>query len=133
MEELCYHASFMEREADMAEKEADEYVIINYMASHLDRFYTGYVEDITESNVTIRTKEGIKGYVSLLGLDSLTKDLKNGTLKSGEHLILKVGDTCLIKALQVNVLSGEIEFIIEKNLTERKYEQDYTYVLKRVM
>lgn len=133
MEELCYHASFMEREADMAEKEADEYVIINYMASHLDRFYTGYVEDITESNVTIRTKEGIKGYVSLLGLDSLTKDLKKGTLKSGEHLILKVGDTCLIKALQVNVLSGEIEFIIEKNLTERKYEQDYTYVLKRVM
>mgnify|MGYP004505807901 CR=1 FL=1 len=133
MEELCYHASFMEREADMAEKEADEYVIINYMASHLDRFYTGYVEDITESNVTIRTKEDIKGYVSLLGLDSLTKDLKNGTLKSGEHLILKVGDTCLIKALQVNVLSGEIEFIIEKNLTERKYEQDYTYVLKRVM
>lgn len=133
MEELCYHASFMEREADMAEKEADEYVIINYMASHLDRFYTGYVEDITESNVTIRTKEGIKGYVSLLGLDSLTKDLKNGTLKSDNHLILKVGDTCLIKALQVNVLSGEIEFIIEKNLTERKYEQDYTYVLKRVM
>lgn len=133
MEELCYHASFMEREADMAEKEADEYVIINYMASHLDRFYTGYVEDITESNVTIRTKEGIKGYVSLLGLDGLTKDLKKGTLKSGEHLILKVGDTCLIKALQVNVLSGEIEFIIEKNLTERKYEQDYTYVLKRVM
>ena len=123
----------MEREADMAEKEADEYVIINYMASHLDRFYTGYVEDITEANVTIRTKEGIKGYVSLLGLEGLTKDTKNGTLKSDNHLILKIGDTCLIKAKQVNVLSGEIEFIIEKNLTERKYEQDYTYVLKRVM
>ena len=37
------------------------------------------------------------------------------------------------QSLQVNVLSGEIEFIIEKNLTEIKYEQDYTYVLKRVM
>ncbi len=133
MEELCNHASFMEQASDAAEKEADEYTILNYMAHHPEKIYRGYIEEVGEDYIHVVTNTGIKGKIFYSSLpEKLTILKEKGAIYFHKDLYLKVGNVCLFKATEVNTLSGEVTFDIEKNLSVRLLDKDYTRVLKRV-
>ena len=60
---LCERASMMERCADKAEYEANKLYMIDYVLSHQDLEYTGYIQEITPNYMIVKTKELIEGIV----------------------------------------------------------------------
>lgn len=133
MEELCAHASFMEQSADAAEKEADEYTLLKYMQRHPERLYQGYIKELGDNYIHVLTNEGIKGRIPYHCLpDNLIISQEKGVIYFHKEPYLKVGHVCLFKLLNVDWSSNEVTFDIEKNLSIRTFNKDYSRVLKRI-
>ena len=132
MEELCYHASFMEQAADLAEKEADEYTILRYMKNHPEKIYRGYIVGLENDYVDIVISSGIKGRISYQNLSNeLTINREKGVIYFHKNIYLKLGNVCLFKAKDIDLSRNEVELELEKNLSIREYEKDFSRILKK--
>lgn len=132
MEELCYHASFMEQAADLAEKEADEYTILRYMKNHPEKIYRGYIVGLENDYVDIVISSGIKGRISYQNLSNeLTINQEKGVIYFHKNIYLKLGNVCLFKAKDIDLSRNEVELELEKNLSIREYEKDFSRILKK--
>lgn len=60
---MCSHASFMEKCATKAEKEANDLYLVNYVATNPDKEYTAYVSTVTPNYLVVKTEEEIEGIV----------------------------------------------------------------------
>ena len=132
MEELCSHASFMEQAADQAEKEADEYTVLRYMKSHPEKIYRGYIDKLEENYISIVISTGIKGRISYQNLSNeLTIDQEKGAIYFHKNVYLKTGNVCLFQVKNIDLSRNEVELQLEKNLSVREYDKDFSRILKK--
>ena len=132
MEELCSHASFMEQAADQAEKEADEYTVLRYMKAHPEKIYRGYVDKLEENYISIVISTGIKGKISYQNLSNeLTIDQEKGVIYFHKNIYLKTGNVCLFRVKNIDLSRNEMEVQLEKNLSVREYDKDFSRILKK--
>ena len=65
LDSICKHASIKERIADRVEKTANEYKMAEYMENHIGEYFSAYIQCISKKGITIKTKEGIFGKISM--------------------------------------------------------------------
>lgn len=132
MQALCEHSTFMEREAQEAEKEADLYTILRYMNNHPEKTYKGYIKEIKEDEVIVVTNAGISGKIELDTLPSgLTIDVARQVIKSKHKEYLKTGNVCLLKPNQIDLLTNKVTFTVEKNLSLYNFNTGISLVLEK--
>ena len=130
MEALCDKASFMERQATNAERDADTYTIIRYMNEHRNVIYDGYITDIFDNKIKIMTKMGIVGYVNIINNPNIS--IKDNVLYYNEQVAFKIGHQLKLSIDDISLIDNEVRFNIEKNLSLRETSKDYSLILKRM-
>ena len=130
MEALCDKASFMERQAMNAERDADTYTIIRYMNEHRNVIYDGYITDIFDNKIKIMTKMGIVGYVNIINNPNIS--IKDNVLYYNEQVAFKIGHQLKLSIDDISLIDNEVRFNIEKNLSLRETSKDYSLILKRM-
>lgn len=131
LQEICHHASFKERQADMAEAEAQKLKMVEYMKDHLGETFITYITDITEEYIQVQTTEGIPGII-LCPKDKWEYDSeKRKTTNLETQDIYKIGHTLSLTVKDVNLEKRMTIFNINENLTLQKKSNDKK--LKKVM
>jgi len=129
LEEACTNATIKERCADKAEYEADKLYMVNYMKDKIGEEYYGFISNINENGISIKTSELIDGYCYFNFHDYgfVYYPESKFIINKEEKLELHIGSKIKVKLCEVDLTEREIKFdIIEplnitKNLTrERK-------------
>ena len=103
------------------------------MSKHKEKFYPGYIKELTSDGILVMTNAGISGTIPYENYDEpLTIDLKNQKAYYQKHLLLKVGNACLLKVQNIDFARNTVKFNLEKNLSIRTEGKDYTRTLKKV-
>ena len=84
LKDACIHASFKERQAEAAEREADEMKMAEYMEKHIGDYFNGKIINICSSGITIETKNHIVGHARF-------SDIKNDFYKFDADRFIMVG------------------------------------------
>ena len=117
--EICHHASFKERQADIAEEEADQLKILHYMEQNIGQQFEGFVYSIHSHVIEVQTKEGIKGYITYENLPenwSYDKE-RNRLIDEHRHAVMKVGHQLILTAVDIDTSTKTTIFALESNIT----------------
>ena len=122
---MCEHSSFMERQADKAEKVANELKMAQYMQKHLGEVFEGTVIACTRYGMTVLLDNSIKGRVDF-------EDILDGKYYYGNesHQLInasdhrknyKVGDRIFVWVKEVSIPYCTINFKASKeNILDSK-------------
>jgi len=116
--EICEHSSFMERQAEAAEKAANELKMAEYMMDHIGEHFEATVISCNRYGMVVRLDNFIKGKVDY-------EDILDGFYCYGEQsyqLInvddhsknYKIGDRIFVKVKEVSIAHRNINFYASK-------------------
>lgn len=75
---------------------------------------------------------GIKGRISYQNLSNeLTIDQEKGAIYFHKNVYLKTGNVCLFQVKNIDLSRNEVELQLEKNLSVREYDKDFSRILKK--
>lgn len=114
---ICEHASFMERQADEAERAADELKMAEYMSDHVGEVFEATVYACNQYGMNVVLDNLVKGKADI-------QDILDGTFYFGNqsHQLVsqngntsyKVGDKIFVKVKEVSVPHRTINFYASK-------------------
>jgi len=116
LQAICSHSSYMERQADIAESEALQLKMCEYMKEHIGEYFNCYVNDINKDGILIQTDNKIPGIIKYENIGSYNRD-KKCIVDEDNKAVIKIGYNLLVKAINVDTVNRLTEFEIEKNLT----------------
>ncbi len=115
---LCEKSSFMERQADKAEYEADKLQVINYIKNHMDEKRIGFIEEINEKNIKVRVPGLMDGIVEYENMPEETRITEKGKIKGlTTDRTYKIGHKVLLNVLDASYIDNTIYYKLEDNLT----------------
>ncbi len=125
LQEICYHSSKKERQADISEEEAKKLIFMKYIEEHLEEYFEGFIVDINTKEIKVQAKNGLLGVASLSNLTPFKfNEKKKCLINDSKQIMLKIGHTVLLKAVGIDDENNKIIFSIEKNITlEEKKQQ----------
>ncbi len=129
LKEGCKHASYKERQADLAEDDSNKYAMLEYMEKFIDKPFVGTIIEITEKWIKVKTDNQITGKVKLYDIDGdnfIFKREKYRLYGRNTGQQYRIGNKVLLTAKAVDKCDKEIYFILNCNLTK-----DYIKVKKR--
>ena len=113
MDEFCQHISRKERNADQAERDADEFEMIKYMKNHLGEKFNANITYINSKVMFVKTEEGIVGRLYPEDIQGDRFNYNDSTLsfngkKSKKKL--RIGTKLVLTALEADRDFGSISF-----------------------
>ena len=116
--DLCERSSFMERQADKAEYEADKLQVINYIKSHIGEERIGFIEMVNPSYIKVRVPGLMDGIVYSDNMPEMTYLTPGGKLKGTDtERTYKVGHKVLLNLLDASYADKMIYYKLVDNLT----------------
>lgn len=116
--DLCERSSFMERQADKAEYEADKLQVINYIKSHIGEERIGFIEMVSPSYIKVRVPGLMDGIVYSDNMPEMTYLTPGGKLKGTDtERTYKVGHKVLLNLLDASYADKMIYYKLVDNLT----------------
>lgn len=111
VEEVSDRSSLTEKNADLAEREVDDYKKALYMTKFLGEQFTGTISGVQEFGIFVELENGVEGLVKLDSLpnDHYTYDEMSLTLH-GELHHYTIGDTVEIIVANANTHLRQIDF-----------------------
>lgn len=94
LSEICSHSSFMERQADQAEKETLELKMAQYSLNHIGKEYRGQITAFNPYGLDVKLDNNIKGIANLKDID-LPKDEDKYKLKLGQRVYVLIKDVSI--------------------------------------
>ena len=119
LKEACNHASYKERQAEEAEREADQLRMAQYMNNHIGEYFNGKIINISLSGVTVQTENYVNGYVLFSDIkgDFYKFDSNKFTITGKRNKeTYKIGDNVRIKVKEVSIELRTINFEIKEKL-----------------
>ena len=118
MDEFCQHISRKERNADQAERDADEFEMIKYMKNHLGEKFNAHITYINSKVMFVKTEEGITGRLYPEDIQGDRFNYNDNTLsfngkKSKKKL--RIGTKLVLTALEADRDFGSISFGIDQD------------------
>ena len=117
IEQMCIRATKMERRAEAAERDADQYDMARYIDKHLDEKFEAQVTYINSKGIYIKTREGIDGKINTYDVDAMRlmydettasyRDRKNG-------IRIRIGDKLVATSLATDIEYKTINFTINE-------------------
>ena len=119
---ICEHSSYMERQADAAEKQALISKMMDYIDQHLQQPYQGIVTDMNQDKIFVKTTNHIPGYVDChqLRMPVHLSPLKKMMINEEKAPILRVGHEVALRSIGSDRSSSLANFTLEDNLTLAK-------------
>ena len=117
MDEFCQHISRKERNADQAERDADEFEMIKYMKEHLGEKFNAHITYINSKVMFVKTEQGITGRLYPEDIQGDRFNYNDATLsfngkKSKKKL--RIGTKLVLTALEADRDFGSISFGIDQ-------------------
>ena len=122
LSDISMQASYKERKADDAEKEANTMKMAEYMEEHIGEYFNGKIIDISEYGLTIETKNiiGLAKIFNIKG-DFYQYDPNTFSVKGRKNKqVFKIGDLVRIKVLNASKEYRTIDFEICQKLEKQK-------------
>ena len=118
MDEFCQHISRKERNADQAERDADEFEMIKYMKNHLGEKFNAHITYINSKVMFVKTDEGIVGRLYPEDIQGDKFNYNDSTLsfngkKSKKKL--RIGTKLVLTALEADRDFGSISFGVDQD------------------
>ncbi len=129
LKEGCKHASYKERQADLAEDDSNKYAMLKYMEKCIGKPFEGTITEITSKGIKVKTDDQITGKVKIYdiyGDDFVFKREKYILYGKNTGQQYRIGNKVLLTAKSVDMGDREIYFMLDCNLTK-----DYIKVKKR--
>ncbi len=117
MDEFCQHISRKERNADQAERDADEFEMIKYMKNHLGEKFNAHITYVNSKVMFVKTEEGITGRLYAEDIQGDKFNYNDATMsfngkKSKKKL--RIGTKLVLTALEADRDFGSISFGIDR-------------------
>lgn len=123
LKEACKHSSYKERQADMAEEEANKFKMMEYMEDYVGQEFEGVITMINENEVKVKTDNFITGRVHIedIANDTFTfKEEKCKLVGKNTREQYKIGHKVSLTVKEVCRNNKEIYFYINENLSNCK-------------
>lgn len=118
LKDCCEHISYKERQADLAEEDANKFKMLEYMEQHIGEKFEATIMMIDSKSLNIRTDSLITGKINL---DSCFKyiydDIKKKIINKNTKEQYKIGHKILVEAKEVSKFDKEIYFNLIKNIS----------------
>lgn len=115
---ICTKASYMERQADKAEYEADKLELINYIKKHMGEEVTAYIDKIYPEYISIIVPGLMDGIIEFDDLPERTYMTPAGKLKGVETgRMYKVGHKVLVSVKSATYVDKLVYYKLIDNLT----------------
>lgn len=116
MDDFCQHISRKERNADQAERDANEFEMIKYMKNHIGEKFNAHVTYVNSKVMFVKTEEGITGRLYPEDIEGDKFNYNDNYLsfagkKSKKRI--KIGTKLVLTALEADRDFGSISFGIE--------------------
>lgn len=115
--EICEHSSFMEREADTAERETMELKMAQFMSEHINETFEGKITRITPSKMEIKLDNHIRGIVA-------NDDIIRKPNKNGEKPKYKLGGRVYALVKAVSIPDRTIYLVVSKEKFKEETEEN---------
>jgi len=117
MDEFCRHISRKERNADQAERDADEFEMIKFMKNHIGEKFNAHITYINSKVIFVKTDEGIVGRLYPDDIQGDRFNYNDTTLsfngkKSKKKL--RIGTRLVLTSLEADRDFGSISFGIDE-------------------
>lgn len=117
MDEFCQHISRKERNADQAERDADEFEMIKYMKNHLGEKFNAHITYVNSKVMFVKTEQGITGRLYAEDIQGDKFNYNDATMsfngkKSKKKL--RIGTKLVLTALEADRDFGSISFGIDQ-------------------
>lgn len=116
----CEHASFKERQADLAEEELNRLRMCEYMEEHIGETFTGRILEIYPDEINIITDDNIYGSVPVWFIEEegLRYRSANKSMSGGKNIYL-LGNKVEVKVASVSKELKKVFFDLGDNLSLR--------------
>lgn len=117
MEAFCRHISTTERNADRAEKDANNLEMIKYVSEHLGEKFVVRVSYLTSKVIFVKTSNGIEGRLYPEDIEGDVFNYNDRGLSyvgKRSHAKIKIGTELVVTALEANRDFGTICFGIDE-------------------
>lgn len=120
MDSFCQHISKKERNADQAERDADEFEMIKYMKEHLGEKFNAHVTYVSSKVIFVKTQEGISGRLYPEDVEGDKFNYNDRTLSfNGKRTKkrIKIGTELVLTSLEADRDFGSISFgVVQEDL-----------------
>jgi len=127
LKDCCKHISYKERQASIAENDANKFKMLEYMENFINDEIEATITMIDSREIQIKTKDNITGKIyieDVLG-DSYFYNDKNKRIIGKESKIqYKIGNKIIVKVKEICKHHNEIYFYLIKNIS-KEYEQNF--------
>lgn len=118
MDEFCQHISRKERNADQAERDADEFEMIRYMKEHIGEKFNAHITYVNSKVMFVKTEQGITGRLYAEDIQGDKFNYNDSTLsfngkKSKKKL--RIGTKLVLTALDADKDFGSVSFGVDKD------------------
>lgn len=112
------HASFREKMANVAEREAEKMEMASLMEKHVGEYFNGRVTNMSLYGMNVRTVDGIKGFVRFEDVLSgnYRYDLESKTLRLDNGTIFKISDSIRMRLIRASKETRTIDFKITETV-----------------
>lgn len=117
MDEFCQHISRKERNADQAERDADEFEMIKYMKNHLGEKFNAHITYVNSKVMFVKTEQGITGRLYAEDIQGDKFNYNDATMSfNGKKTKkkLRIGTKLVLTALEADRDFGSISFGIDQ-------------------
>lgn len=118
MDDFCQHISKKERNADQAERDANEFEMIKYMKNHIGEKFNAHVTYVNSKVMFVKTEEGITGRL-------YPEDIEGDKFNYNDNYLsfagkktkkrIKIGTKLVLTALEADRDFGSISFGIDRD------------------
>ena len=118
MSEFCQHISRKERNADQAERDANEFEMIKYMKDHIGEKFNAHVTYVNSRVMFVKTEEGITGRLYPEDIEGDKFNYNDNYLTfSGKKTKkrIKIGTRLVLTALEADRDFGSISFGVQQD------------------
>lgn len=127
IDRFCQHATTKERNAEQAERDADQFEMIKYMSQHIGEKFLAKVTYVNSRGIYIKTLEGIEGKLLLEDIegDCFIYDARTNSFNGKKTKVrIKLGSTLCLVAVDTKKEYRTVNFGLEK-------EDLYSLTLKK--
>ena len=117
MDDFCQHISRKERNADQAERDADEFEMVKYMKNHIGEKFNAHVTYVNSKVMFVKTEEGITGRLYPEDVIGDRFNYNDSTLSfNGKKTKkkIRIGTKLVLTALDADRDFGSISFGVEQ-------------------
>lgn len=112
LEGVSNQSSIREREAELIEREVDDYYKAVYMSDFIGEKFEGHISGITSFGLFVELENGVEGLIRLINLADYFEYNERSMTLVGEcsNTVLKLGQKVFVKVSNVDIAMREIDF-----------------------